>query len=216
MGGLLLAIFFLSAWPEEVKAQEAGHLVISEVQIAGATANDEFIELYNPTATSIDLEALPLYLHIRNSTGTNYKKTLSFIKKIIPAKGFFLIAHTGFASAVAPDATYQSTSGNLVSNGAVYISTSATKDTEVIDMAGWASAPQGGCENTCASPTNDLAPLNSLTRKPGGEEGNGQDTDNNENDFLPAGLSHPQNSLSPLIAGLPLPFPDTTPPSEVT
>jgi len=45
----------------------ADNIVISEIQIAGDSAKEEFVELYNPTENDIDLAELPLKLHIVNS-----------------------------------------------------------------------------------------------------------------------------------------------------
>ena len=61
--------------------------------VGGSTADEEFVELFNPTSADIDLAALPLKLHIINSTGaTDTNKTLHFTQSIIKAHGYFLIA----------------------------------------------------------------------------------------------------------------------------
>jgi hypothetical protein len=46
-GLCLIAWFFI--WPKIVLAEK--HIVINEIQAAGATSDDEFIELYNPNDT---------------------------------------------------------------------------------------------------------------------------------------------------------------------
>lgn len=48
----------------------ADHVVISEVQVGGSTANDEFVELYNPTSSPITMSGWRLTK--KASTGTKY------------------------------------------------------------------------------------------------------------------------------------------------
>lgn len=45
------------------------HLVISQFQVAGATANDEFIELHNTSSSAVDLNGYRVVY--RSSSGTN-------------------------------------------------------------------------------------------------------------------------------------------------
>lgn len=203
---LVLENFGLGFFNLPLKAQAAApaaHLVISEVQIAGATTTDEFIELYNPTNKTIDLENLPstyLRVHIVNSVGTDQKKTLTPISgkpKTIQSFGFFLIAAANSDFAASADATYSVSSGNtLVSKGAVYISTSDTNGVEIIDKVGWGNQ----IHTFEASPFPQDPPANqSIERKPGATfatQGNGIDTNNNANDFDLRDASEPQNSAS--------------------
>lgn len=160
-------------------------ILISEVQITGGTgqSDNEFIELYNPGNVAVDLSALPLKLHIRNSSGTDNHKPLTFINTTIPAKGYFLIGPaSGYLGLVSLDATYSVSSGNkLVNNGGVYISKSVTADTEVLDMIGWGTQPAGGYE-TAAFPENPAA-NQSIFRQ------SETDTDNNAADFALEALS---------------------------
>ncbi len=131
------------------------NLLISEVQTTGGTgqSDNEFVELYNPNDSAVDLSALPLKLHIRNSSGTDSHKTLTLINTAIPAKGYFLIGPSaGYAGAASLDATYSASSGNkLVNNGGVYISKSVTADTDVLDKVGWGTQPAGGYETSVFS-----------------------------------------------------------------
>ena len=60
---LLVICFFCSLnalfFPQKVRSA-AAHIVISEVQVGGTNANDEFVELYNPTSVTIDLSGFRL------------------------------------------------------------------------------------------------------------------------------------------------------------
>jgi len=69
------------------------HLVISEVQISGADAGDEFIELYNPTESEIDLSSWSIQSLSGGATSTAGVKKKHFAEgnRITP-KGYFLIA----------------------------------------------------------------------------------------------------------------------------
>lgn len=76
--------------PEDATGARADHVVISEIQVAGADAGDEFIELYNPSSSSVDMSGWSLQYA---SAGGN-----SFTKKNFPAgasiapQGFYLVA----------------------------------------------------------------------------------------------------------------------------
>ncbi|MDR3559675.1 MAG: lamin tail domain-containing protein, partial [Candidatus Pacebacteria bacterium] len=95
-------------------------LIISEVLVGGNSASEEFIELYNPSESEIDLEKMPLALHIVNSKNSDSAKDLNFINGTIGAKSYYLIASKDYASdsdnKTDPDVTY---SASLVADGAV-------------------------------------------------------------------------------------------------
>ena len=59
MAGLPVLAVLDAPLAQEVEAG-AGHLVISELQTGGASASDEFVELYNPTDVALPLEGLEL------------------------------------------------------------------------------------------------------------------------------------------------------------
>jgi len=187
---------------------QAENVIISEIKIGNVgEADDEWIELYNPTNADIDLESLPLKLHIRNSVGTDNNKIINFTRSVIPAKGFFLLASaTNYTGGVPADATYSTSGIKLVSNGGIYISMSAASSTNVIDQVGWGSQPFDGYENTAF--TDNPSSVQSLERKANATSskellvngvhqwlGNGYDSDNNSQDFVLQTSPNPQNSL---------------------
>ncbi|MFA4937027.1 MAG: lamin tail domain-containing protein [Patescibacteria group bacterium] len=189
---ILIGIFFV--WPITTYASP-DYLVISQIQIAGTNdANDEFIELYNPTAASINLKSLPLKTRIRNSSGTDQNRALTFINEVIPAYGFFLIGpSSGYSGSVSLDATYSSSSGNkLVNNGGVYISNNTTAEVDVIDMVGWGTQPSGGYET---SPYPENPPSNQSLERRRLTVDSRQDTNDNSQDFT-LQTSTPHNSSS--------------------
>jgi hypothetical protein len=118
------------------------NLIISEILIGGDSASEEFIELYNPTSADIDLKLLPLKLHTVNSSGTDTSKTLTYLSSdsTIKAHDYFLLASPSFKEKNGDIGIGITYSASLVSNGAVYISTSATKSSDIIDLVCWGTS----------------------------------------------------------------------------
>ena len=75
-----------------VFALPINHIVISEIQIGGATATDEFVELYNPTTSPINISGWRL---LRNTMtgGTTDNLVTSFGSFTIQPGGYFLVVH---------------------------------------------------------------------------------------------------------------------------
>lgn len=119
--------------------EAANNLIISEVLIGGDSASEEFVELYNPSDSDIDLQTLPLAFHVVNSKNSDSAKTLNFTNSLVLAKSYYLIASKDYASKnnVAPDATYSTNGNSLVADGAVYISRSKNKKEDILDYLGW-------------------------------------------------------------------------------
>src|SRR5215212_9250822 len=67
-------------------------VVISQFQVAGATAADEFVELHNVSNTSIDLNGYRLVY--RSAAGITDTPVVNWASStVIPAGGYYLIAH---------------------------------------------------------------------------------------------------------------------------
>ncbi|NTX59100.1 lamin tail domain-containing protein [Myxococcus sp. CA051A] len=190
----------------------ADHVVISEVSGRGATSQtDEFVELHNPTNQDVDLSGW--MLQYKSAAGSTYTGTFVIpAGKVIPAHGYFLLAHTGYTGtgALAADATWSGfdLSASTTAGGHVRIGRNLTTPSPIeVDKLGWgtANSPEGsaagpfhpaagGSIERKALPTSTQA-----TMAEGGSDasrGNGSDLNNNSADFVVRTGRQPQNSLS--------------------
>lgn len=189
---LLVGSFFV--WIKLSLAQIANHLVISEVQItggAGQTTND-FIELYNPTSSPIDLSGYRLVKRTANgTTDTTIKSWTSSV--LVPAHGYYLWANNSYTTIpTTPDTT---TSQSIADNNGIALRQGAENEGIIIDSLAWGTATNifvGGTTFPENPGTNQ-----SIERRLGGKEGNGWDTNNNAEDFFLQHTPNPQNSSSP-------------------
>ncbi len=187
---------FLSS-PSPAPANIANHVVISQI---GAISSYSFVELYNPTNSSISLTGWKL--RKTNSSGTESSLD-SNLTGSIPAHGYFLWANTVIAGTIHADI---SNTGILAASNSAALKKS---DDSIVDQVAWGkgTSPQYAETNPFSTdPGTGLA----IERKAvststatsmaiGGTDefkGNGYDTDNNSSDFVIA-ASHPRNSNSP-------------------
>lgn len=186
------------------------HIVISEIQGAGATPSDEFIELYNPTS-------LPIVMtnwKIKKASSGGTLTTLSTFSGILPAQGFFLIANNGYTLTITPDIQYASTMGD---NNTIYLVDDSGLTIDRVGM-GIAFDPEGlsvaqppasqSIERKAFASSTDI----SMTTGDDVVSGNGFDTDDNNNDFILRSTSDPQNSTSSPESP---PTPTPTPTQEI-
>ena len=166
-------------------------LLVSEVLVGlgGGNSEQEFIEIYNPTGSAIDMTALGVAVHMRSSGGTDTNLALTFLDgaglRIVPSHGFFLIASASSSASnswfAKRDATYNDSLGQLAGDGGVYLSLSASAQGKVLDKAGWGAQPASGREG---NPIANIGNTASAQRKPSGGNGHATDTDDNFTDFL--------------------------------
>ncbi|WP_412468215.1 lamin tail domain-containing protein [Pedobacter sp. KLB.chiD] len=191
----------------------ATHVVISEVYggggNTGATYKNDFIELYNPGNTAVDLTGWSVQYLNATGTGTWAKTDLT---GSIPAKSFYLVQEAvgagGTVNLPAPDATgtltLSGTTGKVILSNSNVLLTGANPSTAaVVDKVGFGptatgfeTAPTPAISNTTSIERKASATSTVATLAVGGAEefnGNGYDTDNNSTDFVVT-APNPQNS----------------------
>ncbi|MGE5041909.1 MAG: lamin tail domain-containing protein [Candidatus Levyibacteriota bacterium] len=196
LGGISLCI---TIHPFQINAA-ASHVVISEVQISGKTATDEFIEIYNPTSSSINLGGWKLKHAIPSGTVSGLVANIS---GTIASHGYFLVSSPNYSGNVLPDQLYSSSGYSITDNNTILL---FDNNEVLIDKVGMGTATDKEGEGSAPNPSNGMSierksffssDLESMVH--GGIDefsGNGEDTDNNVEDFILRGASEPQNSLS--------------------
>jgi endonuclease G len=168
------------------------NIVISQFQVAGGgttPANDEFIELHNTSASSVDLNGYRLVY--RSAAGTNDVLFIEWTTSTVIAPGaYYLIASTSYDGTVAPNITYNPTTCSCSmsgTGGGLAIRQGAVNTGTIIDSVGYGTATNIFVEAspTAAPPANDGRARQNVAC---------QDTDNNANDFLLLSPAQPRNS----------------------
>lgn len=180
--------------------QLANHLVISEVQINGANANQDFVEIYNPTDQAVDLD--DWNIRKRTSNGTETSLVLIGAGESIPAHGFFLWSND--AGTFEVDIGADVSNGNNISeNNSIAL---FSPNDEIVDQVGWGNGTSQFFEGTIITNGPDsnqsiekkaLSASTAVSMGNGGSDelkGNGYDSDNNSSDFVFRAASQPQNS----------------------
>lgn len=172
-------------------------LVISQIQTSGdggTPADDEFVELYNPTAAPINLSGVSL--QYKSATGMTYQ-VVPLSPVVIPSHGWYLVARSAYDGGVVRDQVniaflMAAAGGNLfLVNGTTALTGSCSTSASIIDKVGYGT---GNCPESSA--TTAPGENNGILRKPGGSCGNGSDTNNNASDFQAQIPATPRNRFS--------------------
>jgi hypothetical protein len=180
----------------------ATSVVISEFRFRGDGAgNDEFVELYNPTSSPIDISGW-LIRGSNNAGTTGTRATIPLLTILQPGQ-YYLIAHTGYSGPTSADLTYVT---GITDDGGVAITLSDT--TTIIDQVGLSagSAYKEGTNQIALTTNVDRG----YERYIGGINGNCQDDANNFPDFVLINPSNPQNSSTIILCGTPTETPSPT------
>lgn len=153
-------------------------LLINKIQLASASStHDEFVELYNPNDTAIDLT--DWYVQKKTKTASDlstYAKADLFSGKQIAARGVFVIAHPSSTVAYAVATNYI-----IADDNALVIK---NPNGDIVDKVGWGAA--NDCEGICvANPADGQYMQRKIA------DGVVVDTDNNKADFALSVLQSP-------------------------
>lgn len=179
--------------PSQAQAALASHVVINEIaidSIAGTGGSeDDWIELYNPTAQAVILDGWSIQKTPASSTSV----TKQALHGTIAAGGYYLIVRNGAATDASllamADAT-TTASFSLADGNAVYLVNDNTAivgkdDPNIVDLAGFGSATV--FEGAVAAP--EIPETKSIARMPDGE-----DSDDNSTDLIIQDTPMPQGS----------------------
>jgi hypothetical protein len=201
----LIVVLLLPLGPVQRPAVAAeGHLVISEVVTGGASASDELIELYNPTAAALPIEGLEL-VYVSASGATLTRRVGWEVGAPLLGPGaHLLVANEAGAFAAIADAVYAG--GMAATGGSVGLRIQGA--TTAVDAVGWGDAASAWLEG---HPASAPPPGSSIERMPGASAGSTKDTDDNAADFVVRSVPDPQNTGSPPVPGSPMPTPTPLP-----
>lgn len=181
------------------------HIVISQIQLRGVgtgTADNEFVELYNPTSIPVNLTGWRLR---RETSATSSANLVASMSGTIHPNGYFLIASPEYAASISADLSY-STTQHLASDNAVVLYGDA--GVTIVDKVGMGNVNDFETLATVNPPNGG-----SIIRKVDDTGGNGQDTDSNSDDFATLSVSTPRNSTVVII---PTPTNTSTPTPTLT
>lgn len=209
LAALVLALLAPTGSIPSTAAAVVDHLVVSEVVTGGASASDELIEIYNPTAASLPLEGLELvYVTASGTTVTRRAAWDVGAPPLDPGQHLLVANELGIYATIA-DATYAS--GLAASGGSVALRIQGAST--AVDAVGWGTATSTWLEGR-ATPAPSSG--SSIERLPGGALGSTTDTEDNAADFAIRPVPDPQNRGSapvpdPGATTAPTPVPTTAP-----
>lgn len=157
-------------------------ITINEVATRGATASDEFVELYNAGQSVITLTGYEIKVSDSAGSAQTTIWTGTAADQIV-SQGFFVIGGTGFSGA---DATFNTTNA-LPNDGGIGITNAS-----VLDKVAWGTLSTPSHPYQEGQPTSNGAIGTSMERSP-----NGHDCNDNSTDFSIASTPTPDASNNP-------------------
>ncbi|MBI3734396.1 MAG: lamin tail domain-containing protein, partial [Chloroflexi bacterium] len=179
------------------------HLVIGELRTNGpGGSGDEFVELYNPTGTTINIGGW----QIGTSTSTGITSTVLTIASdtTLAPNQHFLAASNGYGGTVAPDVRFSADIGDS-SGIALFMADGVT----IVDQVGMSLG------TTYKEGTNLATLVGNLDQSYERKGSECADTNNNAADYAVLTPSAPQNLASALTSCIP-PTPTVTPTPTAT
>ncbi len=202
--GMILLVCMISL---AIATPAGDNVVISEILYNAPGSGEsgaEWIELYNPTSSDIDISGWRL----QKENGIIPQEIVEFPGgTMISSYGYMLIADDGTLPDGLPTPDFTGVVSILSNSGK---GINLIDDTfTIIDAVGWGSI--GDASFYEGSPDGTVGDNHSIERKLGSGCGNAVDTDNNANDFIDQSTPNPQNSSESET-----PCSDITPPGTVT
>lgn len=165
---------------ENPTAGRFGKILISEIQIAGVSADDEFIEFYNPNDFAVSLNGWAVRRKTANGNEHSLISTDAFKNKSIAAKSYFLAGRSGAELAVNPDAWWAKSNAIAVNN-TIILYGKFDEEMVIVDAIGFGDAYEFE-GNSAPNPGEG----ETLARK------SADDLDNNSADFI-LSIATPRN-----------------------
>lgn len=198
-----------------VRAEAPAHLLIAEIATGGAGANDEFIELVNPSLVPLPLSNVEVaYVSASGATVSQRVAWGTDAPHVSPG-GRVLLANEAGVHAALADRTY---AGGLAATGGTVI-IRMLGSAVAIDAVGWGTAAGTWLEGS-AAPAPAVG--SSIERLTDAQDGRMQDTNDNAADFVerlvatPEGGGAAQATVTPMPSPSGLPTPDATASSAPT
>jgi hypothetical protein len=154
-------------------ASVSGGVLIAAVQIAGVTAGNDLVKLYNPTATTIDMSGWKL--HKKSSTGTDYSLKVFPTGSVIGAGQSFVWANSDDGFSETAGANVSSTE-TLAADNSVALMDAAGN---IVDAVAWGT----GTNQYGEGPPYPTSPGANQLLSRRSSDGVMADTDDNSNDF---------------------------------
>jgi len=173
---------------DATRAPNTKHIVISEI-MAGESGNNnlDYIELYNPSQKMVDLEGYSLWYQLKKDQEDVLIYTWE-TSAFFPPFGHYLLLRQNQNLGLEVDAYFEY---SLVpQRGSLAL---RSRSDGIVDQVAWGDTDAVFVE-TSNAPTMQNG--NSLERLPGGDAGNGEDSDNNAKDFSINKKPNPQTTAS--------------------